>query len=172
MLQATAYSNQVKAPGIIFTDRQLIKVSSPWPLLTVRALIIFLCVLVPFTTICLCPGKLGKQEDSDSDSDVSCNYEVIDRCDNSRFAKYWSLIGSKFLDTADNINFNITAVCKCDGTYYFRYVREHVKHAKMSDFEYTPVSELLNADWYSPIDNSTDDGDNEAPRQSKKTRKC
>ena len=110
-------------------------------------------------------------EDSDSDSDVSCNYEVIDRCDNSRFAKYWSLIGSKFLDTADNINFNITAVCKCDGTYYFRYVREHVKHAKMSDFEYTPVSELLNADWYSPIDNSTDDGDNEAPRQSKKTRK-
>jgi hypothetical protein len=75
-------------------------------------------------------------EDSESDSDVSCNYEVIDRCDNSRFAKYWSLSGSKFLDTADNINFNITAVCKCDGAYYFRYVREHVKHAKMPDFEY------------------------------------
>jgi hypothetical protein len=35
----------------------------------------------------------------------------------------------------------ITAVCKCDGTYYFRY-------AKLSDFEYTPASEFLNnADW-------------------------
>lgn len=106
------------------------------------------------------PNPSPDSDESDASSTCSYDFDVVKSCDNPRFARFWELVGRSFTDTDENETFKITAVCKCDGKYFFRYVPAAITRPKAADYEHTPVSELLKADWFELlIEESEDSGD-------------
>ena len=70
------------------------------------------------------------------------------------------------------MTFLITAVCKCEGEYYFRYVAGSISHPnKAKDYEYISALELLNADWFKHIKDGENSSDEDAVEEAIRKKK-
>ena len=89
--------------------------------------------------------------DSSSDEEEFV-YEPASRPSRGPSGHYWDQIGHSFVDTEDEMTFEIVDVCKRKGSagYYFKYIDVQLvgkRDIEDTDHDYTPCGELMSAAW-------------------------